>query len=763
MDRLLTVASPTLLPPRKDLLDLQIESQSAVTLMNPDGVSNLSRRAFLGFGASALVLGALLPSMPVRAQTGTAAVKPGTRIPAFLVIGKDNAVTLLSPFVEGGQGINTGLAQIVGEELDVNPSRFTVECAPPGPDYAVINGLRMTGGSFSTRSSYPLMRRLGATARDMMIRAASAKLKVKPQSLTTEDGFVIHAASGKRLSYGELAPVALALPPRDDVALRDPASFRYIRKPVARLDVRAKSTGKAVYAIDQKLEGMLYAAVQHAPNQGTTVQAIANKDAVAAMPGVHSVHTLPGAVAVAADSWWRARKAVETLSVSWSAPAASGLDTVAADYASDGLLAALRSSTEAGLPAEAAGNMAAAFAAAAKVIEAEYDAPYLAHGQLEPPSSMARFNPAGTLELWAPNQMPELFQSVAAQTAGLTPDKVILHSPMLGGFFGRHFLYGSANPFLQAIQLAKATGRPVKVLWSREEEFRMDALRPLSFSRFRAAIGKDGRPTAIQARTVGEGPLGRWFGTVFKDPVDSSAVEGITEKPYAIPNRRMEYVKFPHPVTIAFWRSVGHSMNDFFYEGFLDEIADAGGQDPFALRMELLKDKPRQAKLLETVAAMSGGWKRGPYEVGGAHRARGVSMASPFGSETATIAEVSVQGGETQVHNVWVAFDPGSIVNPAIVKSQVESAVALGLSATLFEEMVYKDGVRQSHNFDDYPILSRRSMPAVHVEIVESGAPMGGVGEPGLPGVPPAVVNAVAALTGQRIRSLPLAKNKIGV
>jgi len=287
MDRLLTIASPTLPHPRKDPLELQIEAQSAVALMNPGGVSNLSRRAFLGFGASALVLGALLPSMPVRAQTATAAtVKPGTRIPAFLVIGKDNAVTLLSPFVEGGQGINTGLAQIVGEELDVNPSRFTVECAPPGPDYAVINGLRMTGGSFSTRSSYPLMRRLGATARDMMIRAASAKLKVKPQSLTTEDGFVIHAASGKRLSYGELAPVALALPPRDDVALRDPASFRYIRQPVARLDVRAKSTGKAVYAIDQKLEGMLYAAVQHAPNQGTTVLVIANKDAVAAMPPI---------------------------------------------------------------------------------------------------------------------------------------------------------------------------------------------------------------------------------------------------------------------------------------------------------------------------------------------------------------------------------------------------------------------------------------------------------------------------------------------
>ncbi|MCW2236408.1 xanthine dehydrogenase family protein molybdopterin-binding subunit [Azospirillum canadense] len=743
---------------------LSSKALSAVPLMRAEGVTNLSRRSFLGFGTSALVLGALLPGLPRIAQAAdAAAVKPGTRVPAFLVIGKDNTVTLLSPFVEGGQGISTGLAQIVGEELDVHPSRFTVECAPPGPDYAVINGLRMTGGSFSTRSSYPLMRKLGATARDMMIRTAAKRLKVKPESLTTEDGHVVHAASGKKLTYGELAAEALALTPNDSVTLRDPATFRYIKQPVARLDVRAKSTGKAVYAIDQKLDGMLYAAVQHAPNLGTTVESVANEAAVAGMPGVHSVHRLPGAVAVAADSWWRARKAVEALQVTWSKPAATGFDTVAADYSSQGILAALKANTASGPSAEAEGDVAAAFANAAKVVEAEYDAPYLAHGQLEPPSSMARFNADGTLELWVPNQMPELFQSVAAQASGLPPEKVILHTPILGGFFGRHFLYGSSNPFLQAIQLAKATKRPVKVLWSREEEFRMDAVRPLSFSRFKAALDKDGRPTAIQVRTVGEGPIGRWFDSVFPGPVDSSAVEGITEKPYAIPNRSMEFVKVPHPVTIAFWRSVGHSMNDFFYEGFLDEIAVAGGRDPFELRMELLKDKPRHTKLLQTVAAMSGGWKRGPYEAEGGKRARGVSMASPFGSETATIAEVSIEGGETRVHNVWVAFDPGSIVNPAIVKSQVESAVALGLSATLFEELVYKDGVRQSHNFDEYPILSRRSMPAVHVEIVESGAPMGGVGEPGLPGVPPAVVNAVAALTGQRIRSLPLAKAKIDV
>lgn len=737
-----------------------IKSADATALIPAEGVANLSRRSVLG-GAASLVLGALLPAMPARAQTAQA-VKPGTRVTAFLVIGRDNSFKILSPFVEGGQGINTGMAQTIGEELDVDPARFEVECAPPGPDYAVIDGLRMTGGSFSTRSSYMPMRRLGASAREMLIRTAAARLKVKPDSLTTEDGHVVHAASRRRVAYGELAEEALKLTPAAEVKLRDPATFRWLRKPVPRLDVRAKSTGKAIYAIDQKVDGMLYAAVQHAPHLGTNPTGIANEDALKAMPGVHGVHRLPGAVAVTANSWYRARKAVEAAEVAWSAPPASGFEAMAADYSSAGLLSALKGNSAQAVSAEKEGDVAAAFSTATKVVEADYDAPYLAHGQLEPPSSIARFNADGSLELWLPNQMPELFQSVAAQTAGLPPEKVILHSPMLGGFFGRHFVYGPGNPFQQAILLAKETGKPVKVLWSREEEFKRDALRPLSFSRFRAAIGPDGKPTAIQVRTVGEGPLGRYFGAGANGGVDSSAVEGIVEKPYAIANKAMEYVRFAHPVTIAFWRSVGHSMNDYFYEGFFDEMADAGKQDPFQLRMELLKDKPRHRKLLETVAAISGGWKRGPYDAEGGKRARGVAMASPFGSETATIAEVSLEAGEVKVHNLWIAFDPGSIVNPAIVKSQVESAAALGLSATLFEELVYDGGLRQSHNFDDYPILSRAAMPQVHVEIVESGAPMGGVGEPGLPGVPPAVVNAVAALTGRHIRSLPLSKAKFG-
>ena len=396
------------------------------------------------------------------------------------------------------------------------------------------------------------------------------------------------------------------------------------------------------------------------------------------------------------------------------------------------------------------------------MVEATYDAPYLAHGQLEPPSALARWNADGTLDLWLPNQAPEMFQRAAASVAGIEPEKVRIHSPLLGGFFGRHFLYETANPFPQAILLAKAVGRPVKLIWSREEEFLRDALRPMGLARFRAGLDAEGLPVALEAEAVGEGPTGRWFGRK-PDAADSSAVEGIAGKPYAIPNRRIAHVPVPNPAVLGFWRSVGHSMNDFFFETFFDEMADAGRQDPYALRLRLLADKPRHRALLEAVEELSGGWRRGPYTAeDGTRRARGVAMASPFGSEVATIAEVSLRDGEVVVHDVWVAIDPGRVVNPAIVEAQVNSAVALGLSSALLEEVVYEGGVPRARNFDGYPILPPERMPRVHVRIVESGAPMGGIGEPGLPGVPPAVANAVAALTGQRIRSLPLSKARFG-
>ncbi|WP_142847181.1 xanthine dehydrogenase family protein molybdopterin-binding subunit [Telmatospirillum sp. J64-1] len=719
---------------------------------------NLTRRGFLGASLGALVLGVLLPGGTARAQGAVAEAKPGTRVPAFLEIRPDGTVLLKSPFIEGGQGIFTAMAQIVGEELDADPSRFVVECAEPGSDYMVVGGRRLTGGSFSVRSSYTTMRGLGAAARQMLLQAAAGRLGVPVSELTTEPGKVVHAASGRSIEYGELAAEAAALPVPEDVPLKAESDFRWIKKPVARLDVLEKSTGKAVYAIDLTVEGMLQAAVQHAPRFGAEPGAIANEAEVKAMKGVHSIHRLPGAVAVVADRWWQARRAVETLQVEWTEPAAGARFAMPADFSSDGFRATLAAASGPGVAAESEGDSAAAMQGAARVIEATYDAPFLAHGQLEPPSALARWNEDGTLELWLPNQAPEMFQQVAAKAAGIEPEKVILHSPMLGGFFGRHFLYEGASPFPQAIQLAKAVGRPVKVIWSREEEFLRDALRPLSLARFRAGLDAEGLPVALEAEAVGEGPIGRWFGRK-PDAADPSVVEGISGKLYAIPNRSIAHVPVESPAIIGFWRSVGHSMNDFFYETFFDEMADAGQQDPYELRLRLLADHPRQKALLEAVGELSGGWKRGPFTAeDGSRRARGVAMASPFGSEVATIAEVSLRQGEVVVHDVWVAIDPGSIVNPAIIEAQVNSAVALGLSSALLEEVVYVDGAPQARNFDGYPILPPDRMPRVHVRIIESGAPMGGIGEPGLPGVPPAVANAVSVLTGQRVRSLPLSK-----
>lgn len=717
----------------------------------------LSRRGFIGASLGALALGVVVPAGCARAQAAQAVV-PGTRVSAFIEIRPDSTVLFRSAFIEGGQGIFTAMAQIVGEELDVDPANFTVEGAPPGPDYLLIDGARFTGGSMSVRMSYDAMRKLGAAARMMLMQAAATQLDVPVAELSTEPGRVLHAKSGRSIPYGELVDAAAGLPVPEEVALRDSADFRWIGKPVGRLDAHDKSTGKAQYSIDLKVDGMLYAAVQHSPHLGGEPDSLQNEAEVAGMPGVHSVHRLPGAVAVVANSWWRARMAVEALQVTWTEPAPDVSRAMPADFSTEAHLAALKAAPGDGIAFEEEGDVSAALAGAAKVVEASYDAPYLAHGQLEPPSALVRWNEDGTLELWAPNQAPEMFQAHAAKVADIEPGQVIVHSPLLGGFFGRHFLYETANPFPQAILLSKAVGRPIKLIWSREEEFLRDALRPMSAVRFRAGLDADGLPVALHAVSAGEGPAGRWFG---RDPdkVDSTAVEGIAGKVYAIKNRRVGHIHVDDPAIIGFWRSVGHSMNDFFYETFFDEMADVGGHDPYELRHRLLADSSRHRNLLEAVAELAGGWKRGPFEAeDGSRRARGVAMASPFGSEVATIAEVSIQQGQIVVHDIWVAIDPGSIVNPAIIEAQVNSAVALGLSSALLEEVVYVDGVPQARNYDGYPILTPDQMPRVHVRIVESGAPMGGIGEPGVPGVPPAVANAVSTLTGRRVRSLPLSK-----
>lgn len=753
--------------PRPDLpTDLAADLPADLPCGDP---VNLSRRGFLltsaGAAAGALVLGFGLPVGPARAQgaaAAAAAVAPGTRVPAFLEIRPDNTVRLLSPFAEGGQGVHTAMAQIVGEELDADPASFLVETAPAGSDYLVVNNtMRVTGGSMSVRTSYDTMRKLGAIARQMLLQAAAKRLNLPVTELTTEPGRVIHAASGQSIAYGDLAADALDMPAPApaSVVLRDPSKFRWIGQPVARVDVRAKSTGQAVFTIDTRVDGMLHAAVQHAPRLGLDVGSIANQAEVAAQPGVHSIHKLPGAVAVVAERWWVAKTAAEALTVDW----VEGKDLdpawrpMPADFSTDAFAQSLAARTGPGKDAETGGDVNAALKDA-QAIEATYHCQYLHHAQLEPPSALARFNDDGSLDIWLPNQAPEMFQADIVKRTGLAADKVNIHSPLLGGFFGRHFLYPSGCPYPQAIALAKAVGRPVKLIWSREEEFLRDPMRPMAAVRFRGAMGKDGLPTALEAISACEGPTEAVFG---RDPdkIDPTAMEGLTGKAYAIPNRRIAQDFVQSPATLAYWRSVGNSMNDFFYETFLDELADSAAQDPYEMRLKLLADNARLTTLLKTVGELSGGWKRGPFTAeDGSKRARGVAMASPFGSETAAIAEVSIKDGTVVVHDIWQAIDPGSIVNPAIIEAQINGATALGLSQVLVEEAVFENGEPVARNYDSYAVLTPDLMPRVHVRIVESGAPMGGIGEPGLPAIAPAVVNAVSTLTGQRVRSMPLSR-----
>lgn len=728
---------------------------------------NISRRSFLlasaGTAVGALVLGFGLPLglSRVQAATGNAAA-PGTQVPAFLEIRPDGRIRLLSPFMEGGQGIFTAMAQIVGEELDADPATFLIDSAPPGEQYVVMdNGMRITGGSMSVRTSYPTMRRLGALARAMLLQAAAERLGVPVGDLSTEPGRVIHAASGRTLGYGELAAQAMDLPVPDpaSVTLRDPSQFRWIGKPVQRVDAYDKSTGKAVYSIDVKVDGMLHAAVQHAPRLGMRVGELRNEAQVKAMKGVHSVHRLPGAVAVVAERWWHAKRAVEAVQVQWlEASADAKVRQMPADFSSDAFRDQLAAATGPTRDEENEGDFGKAFADAATQVEATYHNQFLNHAQLEPPSALARFNPDGTLEVWLPNQAPDMFRADMAKRTGLDPAQITLHSPLLGGFFGRHFLYDSANPYPQAIQLAKAVGRPVKLIWSREEEFLRDALRPMAVVKFRAALDAQGLPVAIEAVSATEGPTEAIAGKQ-GEKIDPTALEGLSGKAYAIPSKRIAQVYVKGPAMLGYWRSVGNSLNDFFYEAFLDELADKGKQDPFELRLHLLRDNQRLTNLLQAVGDLSGGWKRGPFTAeDGSRRARGVAMASPFGSEAAVIAEVSIEQGQVKVHDIWEAIDPGSIVNPAIIEAQVNGAVSLGLSQALVEEAVYVNGQPRARNYDLYPILSAQRMARVHVRIVESGAKMGGIGEPPLPAVAPAVANAVAHLTGQRIRSMPLSR-----
>lgn len=706
---------------------------------------SLNRRGFLGAAtatAGALFIGFHFPA--ARAAAG------GT-INAYVSIDAAGKVTLMNPFIEMGQGTWTAIPMILAEELDVDMAAVRVADAPLGAEYRLLFGktMRITGGSASVRGSYDALRETGASARAMLVAAAAQQWNLPAGELATEPGFVVHAASKRRAAYGDLVEAAAKLAPPEKVTLKDPAQFRLLGKPTPRTDAFEKSSGRAIFGMDIREENMLIAAIRHAPVFGGKVASV-DRAKAESMPGVVAVEDLGNAVAVLADNTWRARMAVDALVVTFD-------DGPGAKFSSAAHLETLRGRlNDAGHSVENEGDIQAAFAAAAKKIEAEYHAPFLSHATMEPQNCSAVVRD-GRCIVWAPNQGADFVGMTAAEITKLPIEKIEVHTPFLGGGFGRRIVLDYVR---QAVTLAdRHKGRVVKVVWSREEDTQHDYYRPLVAAKYRAAFDKDGNPTAIHATTVGDGPA-RQLGWQQDPKVDGSVMEGAYKQPYGIPNRRSDFVFETSPVPLGFWRSVGHSQNGFIKESFIDEMAQAAAKDPVEFRRSLLGESPRFRKVLDTAVAMAK-WRGGRWKAAdGREHAMGVALHESFGSIVCEVAEVSLDGdARPVVHKVWTAVDCGFSVNPLILAHQVESAIAYGLSAALHEEVTIKDGRAMNGNFDTYPILAAQQMPAVEVQVINSGEALGGVGEVGTPPIAPAVCNALFTLTGKRVRSLPLSRH----
>jgi isoquinoline 1-oxidoreductase beta subunit len=717
-------------------------------------IAKASRRDVLKFGFASLF------ALKLTARSASAKDKSDA-FSVFLSFNRDGTVTLASPYMEGGQGIFTGLAQIVAEELDFPPNRFRVHCPPSQASLNLIGGLRFTGGSLSVRSSFKALREMGATARAMLIRAAADRMGAPVAELTTSNGSVLHQRKSKSISYFDLASLASQLPVPDQTQLRQPNKFRYIGQSVRRLDAAEKSTGKAVYAIDIDLPGMVFAAVKHHPLQTNGSGEILNKDNILKLRGVKSIESLPGAIAIVAERWWYAHRALSQLEIRWAD--AGNIQEGTQGKLNNGTATALQIDQYQALLLAAAKNAEQASVTEKNGDEARvevlYTFPYLAHAQLEPPSATARFNPDGTLEIWTPNQSPDMFRDAAARLVNLDPSKVTVHTSYVGGFFGRFGYYGAPSPVHDAALLSKRLGRPVKVIWSRESEFANDSYRPASVVKYSASLAGSGAiPKDISAIIYGEGATGHIFGSSGKRP-DDSATEGLLPSFYSFEDSKADHKLHLSPRKIGYWRAVGFSSNVFATESFIDELAERRSLNPFDFRMSLLKNQVRPAYVLKAVRDLAGGIFDKPYKrADGVICARGLALTSCFGSYVANVAEISIRSGQIAVENVWACADVGIVINPSLVIDQIRSGIIMGISAALNEEIVFQSGMPVQTNFDSYTLLRPDNVPKIIVELVQSTEDPGGVGEIGLPAVAPAIASALHVLTKQRIRDLPLQK-----
>lgn len=709
----------------------------------------VSRRNFLKAGAVAgggLLLGLNLPVGGRMARAEEGATEGADFAPnAWIRITADDQVTVLVDRSEMGQGVMTALPMLIAEELEADWDRIATEFAPADEAYTnSLLGSQTTGGSTAIRNAWRPLREAGAAAREMLVAAAAQRWGVEFQACEASGQVVRHPASGRSATYGELAAAAAEREVPETVFLKDPKDYRLIGTPRDRLDAPAKVDGSARYGMDVQLDGLLTAQVVRCPVIGGRVRSF-DAERARQVPGVRQVVEIDAGVAVIADGFWPASKGREALSVEWDYGENADLTSAAIERR-------FREAADSGEAATARseGDVESALSGAARTVEAEYEVPFLAHGCMEPMNCTARIAD-GVCEVWAPTQNQTATQEVAAKISGLPKEQVRVHTTFLGGGFGRR----SHTDFVaDAVACAKAAGAPVKVMWTREETTRHDHYRPATYNRLAAAIDGDGQVSGWRHRIVGPSIMGNIGMIGPEEPMDRTSVETAKEVPYGLASIHVDYVRTDTPVPLWWWRSVGHSQNDYIREAFFDEVAAAAGEDPFELRRRLLPEGDRNRRVLER-AAREAGWGE-PLPEG---RARGIAVVHAFGSYCAEVAEVSVSdNNEVRVHRVDVAIDCGPAVNPEIIAEQMESGVAYGLSAALGEAITIDRGQVEQGNFDDYRILRIDQMPEVHTHIVDSDQEPGGVGEPGTPPIAPAMVNAIRAITGEPVRRLPLTR-----
>jgi isoquinoline 1-oxidoreductase beta subunit len=709
--------------------------------------TDLSRRSFLV--SSAAVGGGLMLSLSLPLGHSVAASSETFAPNAFIRIGGDGQIVLTMPYVEMGQGTYTSIPMLIAEELEVGLNQVKLEHAPPNEKlYAnPLLGVQATGNSNAIRGAWKPLREAGAAARAMLIAAAAKRWDVDAKSCHVQEGEVIHAPSGRKLGYGELAADAAKVPVPTNVALKQPEEFKLIGMPAKRLDLSGKVNGSAVYGIDVRPPGVKIATLAQSPVFGGRVKSV-DDTAAKAVKGVRQIVRLDDAVAVVADHMGAAKKGLEALKIEWDEGSHAALST--ADVARE----LEQATTRPGAVAQSIGDADKAMENAATKVEVTYELPFLAHATMEPMNCTVHFR-GSECEIWLGTQAIARVQKMAAEAAGLPPEKVIVHNHLIGGGFGRRL---EADGAVRAVQIARQVDGPVKVVWTREEDIQHDMYRPYWFDRIAAGLDKDGKPVVWKNRFAGSSVIARWLPPGFANGLDPDTTEGAIDLVYGFPNFHVEYVRVEPPgIQTAFWRSVGPSHNVFVTESFIDELAAAAKQDPLAYRRSLLDRSPR-AKAALDLAAEKSGWSQ-PLPRG---RGRGVSIQFAFGSYLVQVAEVEVaKDGSVRVHRVVAAMDCGTVVNPDTVQAQIQSGINFGVTAALYGEITLKNGRVEQTNFDTYQILRMSEAPTIEVHVVKSSEAPGGMGEAGTSGIVPAIANAIFAATGKRLRKMPIDPNAL--